>query len=449
MSLVNDMLRDLEARRAAPTERERLGGLYAADETAAARRERFLLLRRWLLVIAALALVALALTLLPARLSEPVQPESTPMVAAVPERIPARLLDVLPQNDGSRFVLQLLLDRAVSYQRTDDGGSVSLRLSGVQLDGDARSGRIESQGQSLSWRVEQQGEQIQVLFFGLADRLEVLDRLESAGDRWQLWLELPLSRSQTEPQLADALPMAEPATETSLPDWMTRDIADEQPAPARAAPKVMTAKVAPAEPQRPTNPAASTIGRHTPSALTQARQAVAAGDHPRAIRELQALHKAQPGDAQVTRWLARAYLAAGETTTLLAWLPEQLQARPFDAELRELLARTQLQAGDRVGAIATLRQHSPDLNQHGYHALLAALYQQVEDWAASAAVYRQLVAARPNQAAWQLGLAISFEQLDQPAQASRHYQMALKGQGLDESARRFASERAASLGGTQ
>src|SRR5690606_22306185 len=41
MSLVNDMLRDLEARRAAPAERERLSGLYAANETAAARRAGF------------------------------------------------------------------------------------------------------------------------------------------------------------------------------------------------------------------------------------------------------------------------------------------------------------------------------------------------------------------------------------------------------------------------
>jgi len=65
----------------------------------------------------------------------------------------------------------------------------------------------------------------------------------------------------------------------------------------------------------------------------------------------------------------------------------------------------------------------------------------------SAASYRQLVALRPGQATWQLGLAIALEQLDQPAEAARHYRLALQGSGLDDSARRFASERAAALGG--
>ena len=135
---------------------------------------------------------------------------------------------------------------------------------------------------------------------------------------------------------------------------------------------------------------------------------------------------------------------------MLKWLPAQLQARPFDAELRELLARGQLQLGDQGAAIATLQQSAPPLQRHtAYHALLAALYQQVNDWSASAATYRQLIAVQPGQGAWQLGLAIALEQLDQPAQAGRHYRLALQGQGLDESARRFATERAGSLGGTQ
>src|SRR5690606_10503779 len=339
-------------------------------------------------------------------------------------------------------VLQLLLDRAVSYQRTDEGGSVSLQLSGVQLNGEARSGRIETQGQSLSWRVEAHGDQVQVLFVGLAERLQVRDRLETAGDRWQLWLEVPLNSERTEQEPSLALPVAEPETpeEASLPEWVTREAPANQPEPVI----VSKPKAAPAESPAPS----ASPSRATP--LEQARQALDDGDHPRAIRELQVLHEAQPKDPQVVRWLARAYLAVGETQTLLASLPAQLQARPFDSELRELLARAQLQGGDNLGAIATLRENPPELFQHtAYHALLAALYQQVEDWAASAAIYRQLVAARPDQASWQLGLAISLEQLDQSTQASGHYQRALQGQGLDESARRFASERAASLGGTQ
>ncbi|HCH78025.1 MAG TPA: hypothetical protein DFM08_16310, partial [Pseudomonas sp.] len=124
--------------------------------------------------------------------------------------------------------------------------------------------------------------------------------------------------------------------------------------------------------------------------------------------------------------------------------------RPFDAELRMLLARGQLQGGDKQTALATLVQNAPSLaSDPGYHALLAALQQQVGDWAGSAAVYRQLVALQPQQAAWQLGLAIALEQIDQPARAARHYRLAAQGQGLDDNSRRFAAERAGVLGGAR
>ena len=83
----------------------------------------------------------------------------------------------------------------------------------------------------------------------------------------------------------------------------------------------------------------------------------------------------------------------------------------------------------------------------GYHALLAATYQQTGQWRESAEVYRQLVDLRPQQAPWQLGLAIALEQLEQPQQAAQHYQLALRGQGLDDGARRFAISRAQTLGG--
>jgi len=468
VSLVNDMLRDLEPRRAAPAEREQLGSLYAVDEAAAARRERHGRMRRGLLVATALVVAAVGLFLLSERLQPAAQPPvvSAPVVPALIEELATppevvattRLLDVLPQNDGRRFVLQLLLDRSVSYQRVDTTGSVSFRLNDVQFTGEARTGRIEKAGQTLSWRVEPQGGDVNVLIIGFGDQLNVADRLESIGNRSQLWLDVSLgSIAEADPQTL-SLPVAESPDidEAPLPDWVTREVepAETLNEPARAKPSpepkaVLRAAVA-AEPVAPSAKANLTIGAHQPDPLAQARSALDRGDHLAAIQQLQTLHQAQPDNPEISRWLARAYLSAGDTTALLKWLPAQLQARPFDAELRELLARGQLQLGDQDSAIATLQQNAPPLQRHtAYHALLAALYQQVNDWSASAATYRRLIAVQPGQGAWQLGLAIALEQLDQPAQAGRHYRLALQGQGLDESARRFATERAGSLGGTQ
>lgn len=451
MSLVNDMLRDLESRRAAPHERLQLDGLYAVDERAAARRERIARLRRG--GLAGLVLVVLLVLSVflygrfggqtAAPLAAPAAVESPAVMHAV------QVLDVLPQHDARGLLLQVLLDRSTPYQRVEENGAVSLRLSGAHWPGEVQSGRVQRDGRSLSWRVENAGADVQILLVGLGDSLEVRDRLEPAGERWMLWLEVPLNPTTpaAEPALVlDQLPAAHaeaPPAEVELPAWVSA------PVPAATAeprlPESLTeppapAAVAPAAPQ-------VNIAVHQPDALALARQALQDGDSARAINLLEPLqHRSSNPEAK--RWLARAYLAAGDQQRLLDWLPAQLAQQPHDSELRLLLARAQMHAGETRSAVATLEQNPPRLEQEPtYFALLAASYQQTGQWQHSAELYQRLVALRPNQSTWQLGLAIALEQVDQPAEAGRHYRLALQGSGLDDSARRFASERATALGG--
>lgn len=450
MSLVNDMLRDLEARGAASGGQGPLLGMQAVDEAAALRRQRSARIRRWL-VLAAVVVVAAGAGLAVKRWAA--APERAEAPAAVPASTSVevvRLLDVLPHQEPGRFVLQLLLNRPVSYQRTDEGGAVSLRLSGAELAGEARSGRFEQDGLSLSWRVEARGDEVRVLLFGLTERLDIRDRLEPAGGHAQLWLEV--KRQANEPAVTSEaleLPVAEAAdVQADLPDWVTRTVPEAVTAevvPAARQPAETTVEPVPAP--EVAAQASLRIGSHRPDPLLEAQQALQQQNYPRAVELLQSLHEAQPDNPEATRWLARAYLAGDQLEALLAWLPGQLRARPEDAELRMLLGRAQLLGGDKAAALATLEQNSPAVAANpGYHALLAALRQQVGDWSGSAALYRQLVALQPQQAAWQLGLAIALEQLDQPTQAADRYRLAVRGQGLDGNARRFAAERAAALG---
>ncbi|HSC81997.1 MAG TPA: tetratricopeptide repeat protein [Pseudomonas sp.] len=454
MSLVNDMLRDLEERRAAPSERLALAGLQPVDEAGAARRERSERLRRGLVWLGAVLLFCLLIGLMIGRLVNPLpEPPATPVAplaasaAVVPEAPAApRLLEVLPQNNGRRLVLQLLLERSVPYQRIEESGAVSLRLPGVQLAGQAQSGRVQRGGGSLSWRVEAMGKDVQVLLVGMGDNLEVHDRLEPAGDRWLLWVEVPLQPTPATSEVADELaelpvaaPAHEPAPEAPLPTWATSPV---PPAGSVVRPEPVVA------PPVPSGPPEVKISAYKPDGLTQARQALQDGDYPRAISALEELQKTRGQDPEVLRWLARAYLAGGQQQRLLGWLPAQLAKMPHDSELRLLLARAQLQAGETKAAVATLEQNAPELQREPtYHALLAASYQQTGQWQESAKLYQEMIALRPRQATWQLGLAIALEQLDQPAEAGLHYRLALQGLGLDESARRFASERATALGG--
>lgn len=456
MSLVNDMLRDLESRRAAPNERLQLDGLYAVDERAAARRNRSARLRRAGIAVLVLVLVLILLLVAGSLLYGRVGGEA-PVAAVIPATIEpsaalqsVQVLDILPQHDARGLVLQVLLDRSTPYQRVEENGSVSLRLSGAHWPGDVQRGRVQRDGRSLSWRVENAGADVQILVVGLGDSLDVRDRLEPAGERWMLWLEVPLNPvvQAAEPALMlDHLPTAQadiPAAEPALPAWASA------PVPARTAdPRVpeMRAEAPISAPVAPARKAEVKIAAHQPDAVALARQALQDGDSARAINLLEPLQHSS-SNPEAKRWLARAYLAAGEQQRLLDWLPAQLAQQPHDSELRLLLARAQMHAGETRSAVATLEQNPPRLEQEPtYFALLAASYQQTGQWQNSAELYRRMIALRPSQSTWQLGLAIALEQLDQPAEAGRHYRLALQGSTLDDSARRFASERATALGG--
>jgi MSHA biogenesis protein MshN len=368
----------------------------------------------------------------PALAPAPVIPAEIPVaIAARPQ-----LLEILPQHDAERFQLQLLLDKSVTYERTEENGAVSLLLKDVQIIGEPAKGRIQRGGSSLSWRVEAQGADVQVLLVGMGDQLTVLDRLEAAGSNWQLWLEVPLSVAQNEVEPALPEAVEEVTSDQPMPDWATRQI-DSGP----------TVVPAPAPQAAPARPAKMQVAAHNPDALSRARQSLMEQDYPRAISELEALHRRQGSNQEIVRLLARAYLEGGQQARLLAWLPGQLRLYPHDSELSVLLARAQLQAGDNPGAVATLSSHRPALvSDPNYYALLGASLQQTAQWQESAAIYQQLVSYSPGQGQWQLGLAIALEQAGKPLEAGRHYRQAAQGTGLDESGRRFAEERGAALG---
>ncbi|MEA9978748.1 MULTISPECIES: tetratricopeptide repeat protein [unclassified Pseudomonas] len=466
MSLVNDMLRDLEERRAGASRQLQRDGLLAVDEAGAERRERVRRFQRNLIGLGLVIIVGLPLGLLVDRLVKSHSPaQSAPAIAvaavplaAVQAPTSAQILEVLPQNDSNGLVLKLLIDRSAAYQRRDENGLVMLDLPGAQLNTSLgvamREGRLQRDGRSLSWKVQTQGQNVQVVLTGLGDNLQVRDRLEPAGNNWLLRIEVPMPTKATIADAADT-PMGSDNTAANEP--ATVDTAtDEAPLPAWANAPVLPAERQPrtatvvqaAKPLLVSGPPQMKITPYQPDALTVALQVLQSGDYPRAISELKALQLSRGKNLDVIHGLARAYLADGQQALLLTWLPLQLKQWPNDSELRLLLARSQLQSGDARNAVTTLEQNPPTLAQDPtYYALLAASYQQTAQWQKSAGLYEQLTQLRPTQAAWQLGLGIALERLSQPAEAARHYRYAERGQGLDDGARRFAGERAVALGG--
>ncbi|SEI76143.1 MSHA biogenesis protein MshN [Pseudomonas linyingensis] len=488
MSLVNDMLRDLETRRAPPAERAPLDGLLPADEGASVRRagrQRLLLGLLWgaLAVLAALLLARIwlanqapPLAVVAPAAQAPAPAASTPPAVPAPAEaalpageLPVQLLATLPQHGDGRFILQLLLDRAPSYQRSEQSGVVGLRLPQLRLSDDGpRSGRFEQGGRSLSWSLQPLGDGAELLLVGLGDGLQVLDRLEPAGERWQLWVEVPFSAASSDALDPAQLPVAgddEAVADDYPPERGAAAVPEVrvatedrqhaaapasrgQPTEQLAAAPLMPVQRAPAPAAPVSRSPQVSVASHQPDPLSEARQALLAGDTERAIALLEELNLRQPDNREALRWLARAWLSAGRHERLIAALPAQLQRFPTDSELRVLLARALLQSGDGAAAVATLAERMPPLaSDPAYHALLAASYQQTAQWRESAQLYRNLVQLRPTHGAWQLGLGIALEQLGERAAAAQHYRQALQGQGLDEDSRRYARERVQASGG--
>lgn len=382
MSLINDMLSNLEKRGAESSPRADLEGLLSVDEAGAQRRERFRQIQNAVISVALILVIGLPLGLLMHR------------VVNAYLQTPAAI--VIPTAAVAAVAIPVAVTAPV----------IPVAVSVVAPS----SCRAESAVASTSAVVDD------------ADTPMGMDAVVA---------------TDPEPTMVDNA-----KTETALPAWATATVP-----PATKRPRV-TVAVPVAKPQPVSGPPQMKITPYQPDALTQALQVLQSGDAPRAISELKTLQQSRGNDLEVVRGLARAYLANGDKALLLTWLPIQLKQWPNDSELRLMLARTQLQSNDARSAVATLEQSPPLLAQEpAYYALLAACYQQTAQWRKSAALYEQLTQLRPAQAAWQLGLGIALERLEQPADAVRHYRFAERGQGLDDGARRFASERAIALAG--
>ncbi len=123
------------------------------------------------------------------------------------------------------------------------------------------------------------------------------------------------------------------------------------------------------------------------------------------------------------------------------------QLHPDDPRLRKVYARMLLTNEQLPEAIAVLRaEPRPELKGDlEYHALLAALLQEVGNHSEAGRVYSQLLAVRPQEAVWWMGLAISLEQVGNADEARKAYRQALVAPGLNPNLNRYVRDRLQAL----
>lgn len=168
------------------------------------------------------------------------------------------------------------------------------------------------------------------------------------------------------------------------------------------------------------------------------------------IAALNSAVEKDPQHGQAHYLLVSALLQINQRTAAEQHLEHALRDIPDHWDMRRLYAHLLTDRGDFQSALAILRQASPRLaDDPDYHALIAALHQQLEDHVPAMQVYRQLVEVRPANSIWWMGLGISLEALARPEEALVSYRRALDGGALAADLRQFVSGRIQSLVGEQ
>lgn len=124
-------------------------------------------------------------------------------------------------------------------------------------------------------------------------------------------------------------------------------------------------------------------------------------------------------------------------------LRQGLAITPDNTQLRKQYARLLLNAQRYTEAIDLLKARPvPAIVQDlEYHALLAALFQETNQFDAAADLYGRLLQVRPEQAVWWLGLAIAMDQSEKFDQARSAYERALAIPGLRPDLQKYIQSR--------
>jgi len=156
--------------------------------------------------------------------------------------------------------------------------------------------------------------------------------------------------------------------------------------------------------------------------------------------KLAAILEQEPLHVHARSLYATSLAERGQTALAGQVLAAGLEINPGYAEWARQYAHI-LVADDKVAeAVSVLRRSLPTLeNNEQYYAFYAALLQRMTRHQEAAAYYQSLLTRQPGNSLWWLGLAISQEGLQNPAQALASYRRAMQGNSLSQELKEYVS----------
>lgn len=243
------------------------------------------------------------------------------------------------------------------------------------------------------------------------------DREAAPADRTAMPAEAPSGRSRGEQETSPR----ESAPETT-PSPRPAPVPEPQPAAdatdenqTNEAPQATITIERAGAPQDETDP------------LVAARRMIAQGRYGRAEARLRTLIAEQPERADAYELLARTLIRRGRSQQAVGVLEEGLSRADRPSVPAAFLARLLIERGEVSRAARILADHAPAMRADtDYHLLLAATYRHAGNHERAAEHYRELTDHLPYRGTAWVGLGASLEALDRTGEALDAYRQALE-----------------------
>lgn len=265
------------------------------------------------------------------------------------------------------------------------------------------------------------------------------DRLEKNGLRLSSSLTLPIEKTTSRARLQ--LPGPPPSSVPALMPAPTSLPKTESPAPARvespAKPRVELASGGIDKQARAVSPRdrAEAEYRRGSIALSQGRPGEAAEALRLALTE-------DPTYDAARQALVGLLIEQRRNDEAQKLLQETLGPRPNQPGFAMMLARMQVDAGDNAAALATLSRTLPFANDHAdFLAFSAAMMQRAGRHAEAIEQYRVALRLKPDASVWWMGLGISLQASDRASDALDAYKRAQTGGNLSPELLAFVAQR--------
>ncbi len=178
----------------------------------------------------------------------------------------------------------------------------------------------------------------------------------------------------------------------------------------------------------------------------QAAGLIREGQYDNAVKQLQGFLAETPGALKTRVLLARLYLQQGNYSAVETLLTAGLDARPGYGPFVISMARVLMEQRKNSDALALLKKHESNLKTDiGFLSLLAPLLQREASHSEAVSVFGALLRHDESNAQWWIGQAISLEALGKRQQALQAYLRARRIPQIDARLREYASNRIAQL----